>query len=248
MASVSQTVVGRPMVRLGGRNGWVDRYFYFAMSLVTAGVVVWGFSHSVMDNLIHATPPRPHLLWAHATVFSSWVIFYIVQTSLVRTHNVRVHRTLGWFGVALAAAMVVLGTWVSLVMGHFDLVMEHQAGAPAFELVGFTDMLMFGTMVTLAIWWRRKPALHRPLIFIATCLLLDAAFGRFDFLFSHRIFYWGVDGMILLGVLRDLVVDGRVNKVYRWALPALVVTQWWVMHTVYGNVAWWQQVSHRLMG
>jgi hypothetical protein len=133
-------------------------------------------------------------------------------------------------------------------MGHFDLVMEHQPAAPAFQLVGFTDMLKFGTLVALAIWWRRKPALHRPLIFIATCLLLDAAFARFDYIFVHRLYFWGADGLILLGAVRDLVVDGRVNKVYLWTLPALLVIQWWVVHTVFGNVAWWQQLSQRLMG
>jgi len=248
MASVSQTVVSSAGVRLRGRNGWVDRYFYFAMSLVTAGIVVWGFSHTVMSNLVRATPPRPHLLWVHGTVFSSWVIFYIVQTALVRTRNVRIHRTLGWFGVGLGATMVVVGVWVSLVMGHFDLVAEHFADGPAFELVGFTDMLCFGTFLALAIRWRRKPVLHRPLMFIATCLLLDAAFARFDPIFNHHLWYWCVDGMILLGVARDLVVDGRVNKVYRWALPALVLLQLWVLHTVFGNVAWWQHMSQRLMG
>jgi hypothetical protein len=248
MASVSQSVMSRPMVKWGGRNGWVDRYFYFAMSLLTAGIVVWGFSHTVMDNLVHAAPPRPWLLWVHGAAFSSWVVFYIVQTSLVRTHNVRIHRTLGWFGAGLGATMVVLGISVSLVMGHFDLVMEHQPAAPAFQLVGFTDMLGFGTVLALAIWWRRKPVLHRPLIFIATCLLLDAAFARFDYIFVHHLWSFCVDGMILLGVLRDLVVDGRVNKVYLWTLPALAVVQWWVLHTVFGNVAWWQQLSHRLMG
>ncbi len=248
MASVSQTVLSRPVVKLGGRNGWVDRYFYFVMSLVTAVIVIWGFSHTVNDNLIHATPPRPWLLWVHGAAFSLWVIFYIVQTTLVRTHNVRIHRTLGWFGAGLGATMVVVGISVSLVMGHFGLVMEHHPAAPAFQLVGFTDMLCFGTMLALAIWWRRKPALHRSLIFIATCLLLDAAFARFDYVFAHHVWSFWVDGMILLGVARDLVVDGRVNKVYLWTLPILAVVQWWVLHTVFGNVAWWQHLSQRLMG
>ena len=248
MASASQTVVIRPEVRFAGRGGLADRYFYFVMSLVFAGLVVWGFSHSVMPNLIRATPPRPGLLWVHGIAFSSWVVFYIVQSGLVRTHNVRIHRTLGWFGAGLGAAMVVLGVSVALVMGHFDLVAEHQADAPAFELVGFSDMLVFGTLLALAIAWRKKPVLHRPLMFLTTCVLLDAAFGRFDYIFNHHLFYWCVDGVILLGMARDLVVDGRVNKVYLRALPVLVLLQAWVLHTVFGNVAWWQRVSSRLMG
>jgi hypothetical protein len=248
MASVSQGVAARPLMRLAGRGGMVDKYFYFAMSLLTAVLVVWGFSHTVMDNLVHATPARPELLWVHGAVFSGWVVFYILQTSLVRTHNVRVHRTLGWFGAGLGAAMVVLGISVSLVMGHFDLVREHLAGAPEFELVGFYDMVAFGTLLALGIWWRKKPVLHRPLIFMATCVLLDAAFGRFDYIFNHHLFFWCVDGVILLGVLRDLVVDERVNKVYVWGLPILAVAQWAVVRTVFGPAQWWARLSHSMMG
>jgi len=52
-----------------GRGGW----FYFGMSLLIAAVVIYGFSHTVNQNLIHAAPPRPWLLWVHATLFSCWV-------------------------------------------------------------------------------------------------------------------------------------------------------------------------------
>jgi hypothetical protein len=34
-------------------------------------------------------------------------VFFIVQSALIRSHNVRVHRRLGWFGVGLAVAIVV---------------------------------------------------------------------------------------------------------------------------------------------
>ena len=49
---------------------FLNQYFYFCMSLLIAAVVVYGFSHTVNDNLIHATPPRPWILWLHGAVFS----------------------------------------------------------------------------------------------------------------------------------------------------------------------------------
>jgi len=33
----------------------VTRYFYFAMSLLIAAIVIWGFSHTIGDNLSPAT-------------------------------------------------------------------------------------------------------------------------------------------------------------------------------------------------
>jgi hypothetical protein len=43
--------------------------FYFAMSLLFAAIVVWGFSQSINQNLFHPALPRPFLLWIHAAAF-----------------------------------------------------------------------------------------------------------------------------------------------------------------------------------
>ena len=126
MASVSQQVAVRPVPGIVGRNGLVDRYFYFLISLIVAVVVVAGFSKTVDAGLIHAAPRRPVLLWLHGAAFSAWVIFFILQSGLVRIRKVSWHRTLGWFGAALAALMVVLGTVVSVVMFRFDALVLKQ--------------------------------------------------------------------------------------------------------------------------
>ncbi len=57
--------------------GPLNRYFYFSMSLLIAVIVVYGFSHTIDHNLLHATPRRPWILSLHAVVFSGWVIFLL---------------------------------------------------------------------------------------------------------------------------------------------------------------------------
>ena len=84
-------------------------------------------------------------------------------------------------------------------------------------------MAVFGTCIALAILWRKKPDYHRRLVFVATCELMDAAIGRFDFWFNHSIFYAGLDLLIVAGMMRDVVVDGRIHKVYLYVLPGLIV-------------------------
>lgn len=227
---------------------WLRRYFYFAMALATALIVVWGFSHTAGGNLFHPAIPRPRILWVHAALFSSWVLVYIAQTTLVRVHKVSVHRTMGWFGVGLAAAMLVIGYATAIVMGRFDVRVLHQAGQAVFEVVPFVDITSFGVFVTLAVLWRRKPELHRRLFFIATCTLLSAAFGRFPYIADHNLFYLGVDVMIALGLLRDWLVDGRVNKVYRVALPTLIAVHLWVLYMILHPPGWWVRTSSQWFG
>jgi len=247
MTAVPQPILVRPQSRVLARNGLLDKYFYFAMSLLVAGIVVWGFSHTVNEHLFHATLPRPFLLWIHAAAFSSWVVFFILQSTLVRTHHVRVHRSLGWFGAALGTVMVPLGITTAIVMARFDTVRLHQPGADAFLIVPFFDMLAFGVCFGLAVLWRKKPEFHRRLIFIATCVLLDAAFGRVPYLFNNNLFYLCLDAVILLGVARDLLVNRRINVVYRIALPVLMVSQAFVNFTWRNASGWWVSIAHSIL-
>ena len=227
---------------------FLSRYFYLSMSLVMAGLVVWGFSHTVDQNLFHARPARPVLLWMHGAAFSTWIVFFIGQSALVRVRKVSIHRTLGWFGAALATLMVVLGCVVTVVMTRFDMQVLHQTGVDSFIGIGFYDMAAFATLIALAILGRRKPDYHRRLVFIATCQLMDAAFGRFDFWFNNSIFYIAVDLLIVAGMAHDLVVDGRIHKVYLYALPVMISGQSLVVYLWRANPAWWQSVTHAILG
>ncbi len=247
MASVSEGALPRPFNAITGRNGFVDRYFYLGMSLLIAAIVVSGFSRTVNDNLLHPPVPRPLILWFHAAAFSGWVAFFIFQSALVRTHNVKWHRFFGWFGAALGAVMVPLGVVTSIIMGRFDTYQKHEPGADAFLIVPFYDMVAFAAFFGLAVWCRKKPELHRRLIFIATCGLLDAAFGRYDYIFNHGLFFWCLDGVILLGVLRDVIVNRRIHKVYLYALPSLIVIQAFVTYTWLGASGWWVHIGRAIL-
>ena len=247
MASVSQQTIARPTPGVTGRTGLIDRYFYLFLSLVVAAVVVAGFSNTVGPNLIHAAPRRPVLLWLHGAAFSAWVVFFILQSGLVRIRKVSWHRTLGWFGAALAALMVVLGCVVSVVMFRFDALVLKQPD-PSFLSVTFWDMFAFGTAVALAILWRGKPEVHRRLLVVGTCCLLDAGFGRFDYVFNHNLLFWCLDGVILLGVVRDLLVDRRVHKVYLYALPVLVVGQNVAIYLWRHPPGWWMSMCRETLG
>jgi len=248
MASISQGVAERPVGRVSHRGGFVDKYFYFMMSLLLAAIVVWGFSHTVDRHLIHAAPPRPFLLWVHAAAFSAWMVFYIFQSVLVRTRNVKWHRFFGWFGVALFSLMVPLGVTTAVVMTRFKMHILKHTGIETFLAIPFFDMVAFGFFVGLALYWRKQPELHRRLLFIGTCALLDAAFGRNDYIFSHKLYYPFLDCLILLGVVRDLLVDGRIHRLYRVVLPPLWVAQAFTVYLFEGSPAWWLRLTRSIIG
>ncbi len=144
--------------------------------------------------------------------------------------------------------MVPLGVTTAIIMDRFDTVQLHQKDADAFLSIPFYDMIAFGTLIALAIYWRGKPELHRRLVFIATCGLMDAAFGRFDYIFNNNLFFACLDLLILFGVGRDLMVDRRIHKVYLYALPLLIVGQSLSVYMWRSNPSWWQGITHAIMG
>ena len=52
----------------------------------------------------------------------------------------------------------------------------------------------------------------------------------------------------MLGMLRDLVVDKRIHKVYLYALPSLVLLQSFAIYTWRINPKLWQGITHAIMG
>jgi len=217
------------------------------MSLVIAAVVAYGFSHTIDRRLIHASPRPPILLWMHALVFSTWVGFYILQSALIRLRKVKLHRKLGWVGAALGSSMVVLGVWVAVVMARFDTNQLHRPNRDAFLIVPLFDILEFAIFLGLAILWRKNPDRHPRLLLIASCVLTGAAFGRMPLMHAPLNFYGGIDGLILLGVLRDLLVSRRVHAVYLVALPLLMIAQAVAAQAFLHRAASWLRIAHALI-
>jgi hypothetical protein len=226
----------------------LSRYFYFFMSLVMAGLSLWAFSHTVDARLLHASPPRPFLLWFHATIFSAWIVLFVTQSTLVRVRKVNVHRTLGWLGAALAATMTVSGFIVSVVMLRFEITVFHQKRAASFLSILWVDMIIFGACMALAIYFRKRPEYHRRLVFLASCQLMQAVFVRFHSIGFHDLFYPALDALIVVGILRDRIVDGRVHKIYLYVFPSMIFLQACATYLERGNPSWWQAATQAILG
>jgi hypothetical protein len=249
-ATAQPPSISQPRPKIGaGTGGVLAQYFYFFMSLLTVAAIVYGFSFTIGDRLIHPAIRRPWILYVHAIVFSGWLVFFVFQSALVRSRKVQWHRRMGWIGVGLGALIPVIGVSTAVAMGRFNLVSLHSKDAESFLIVPLFDMVCFTSTFPLAVYWRKKPELHRRLILVATCALTAAGFGRFpESILPHYLFYSGVDLLILLGAARDLIVNRAIHRVYLVVLPVFIVGQAIATYVAYHNVPFWMKIAHALLG
>jgi hypothetical protein len=155
------------------------RQAYFAIALLIAGIVGWGFWETYYSQAFARTD-LPSIVHVHAVVFSIWVLVLVAQAAAVVAGNVRLHRRLGTVGMLYGALVLAVGLLVSI-------------GAPALRvraelyplevggivvLYNLTDMLLFGVFLALAFAYRNRQELHKRWIIAATAALCGAALGR----------------------------------------------------------------------
>lgn len=124
-------------------------------------------------------PPLKGLLTAHGVAMTCWMTLFVVQTLLVITNRVRTHMLLGFFGIAIAACVLVFGCWAAIATTRLEPeLIRSGLNRKQFMIVPLSDMLKFGTFVTIAVWNRHRPEIHRPMMLLATLTMISAAAGR----------------------------------------------------------------------
>lgn len=173
-SSSASTSTATPRVRPTFRPS-----FYFGMTLVMAFFVFAGFGMSYWFPMASGSfPPAPPVVHLHGWVFSAWMILLVTQAALVNSRKVMLHRSLGTFGIALATAVLLMGTLIS-VLGLSGGVRNPSPDFFDAMYLSFMAILGFGILFTLAIRNVRRPEAHRRLILFSILPLLPPGVNRF---------------------------------------------------------------------
>jgi len=243
MATVS--VAGSAAPSPVGQAGAHDRLFYGGMALALGLTVVAGFASTYYLRFFTGGPratltggPFTTLVHVHGALFTAWVVLFIVQTALVASRRVAVHRRLGLLGAALAGAMVVAGTLIAVgaaARGSAPQGMD----ALAFLAIPLFDMVLFGGFVTAALVRRRDKESHKRLMLLAYVSIVVAAVARLPGVLSAGPpAFFGVSFLfVVVAGIYDFLSRRRVHKVYLWG-GAIILLSVPVRLAVSGTGAW----------
>ena len=160
------------------------RHFFPWMAAALAVAVLWGFAPTYFLRAFITTRDLSLLLHVHGFVFSCWIALFIAQTMLVAKHRTDIHRRLGLVGVVVAAAVVAIGIEVGIAgMGPARRAAWEALDGPlasfAFLAMGNPgNPMIFGFLVTGAMWWRRQRDTHKRLMLVACLAIMDAPMAR----------------------------------------------------------------------
>ena len=228
-----------------------EHRFFFWMSVAVLGVVVTGFARSFFLRPWFPEWPSPQepIFMAHGFVYTAWFLLLPVQSALIGSGRVGVHRALGVFGVLLAAAVVVLGLTGAVIAarrpgGFIGLPIpgDHFLIIPTFE------MLIFAVLVCCAVAKRGRPQVHKRLMLLASISLLTAAFARWPGVIGSGVLVYFLlnDLMLVPLVIWDRRRLGHVHAATWWAGGIPVLLQ--PVQLALSGTPFWLGIAHWMTG
>jgi hypothetical protein len=204
------------------------RRFYVGMAIAIAITVFAGFSRTYFLKVHYGTPALSTLLHVHGFVFTTWVLFFLVQTTLIASGRTYLHRRMGVAGAVLAALVLIVGTTVAILKGKSGTSPIPGVPGLAFMAIPLFDMLLFAILVGTALYFRRRLETHKRLMTLAMIALLPAPIARLPFAFMKAgppAFFGLADLFIIAMLVYDLTTRRKVHPATIWGGLLIVISQ-----------------------
>jgi hypothetical protein len=200
-----------------------ERLFFGGMVAALVLTVFAGFAPSFyLHGVSGAANALTPSLVLHGIVFSAWMVLLFAQTSLIAARRTDLHRRLGVVGAVLAVLMMVLGAYVAVTRAQEGLLTP-----PAFLAIPLATLIVFPALFGAALYFRRRPDIHKRLVLLATLELVTAAIARLPLVAPHGpIAFFAVTDLFLVAiVVYDLVSLKRVHAATLWGGLLLIASQ-----------------------
>jgi len=210
----------------GTRQG--TRRFYVGVAIAVLITVFLGFSRSYFLKAYYGTAELSLLLHIHGLVFTSWVLLFLAQTTLVAADRTDLHRKLGMGGAVLAALVLIVGTTTAILRVKGGSAPIPGVPPLSFLAVPLFDMVVFAILISAGLSLRNRPDTHKRLMTLATIALMSAPIARLPFgvLRAGPPAFFGLTDLFIVAMLMyDLVNRRRIHPATIWGGLVIVASQ-----------------------
>ena len=255
-AAISDPVIRSQQHSAALRTLESERLFYVIAGSVMLIATVVGFrgflAHGKGFGGGEITRQIVPLVVVHGLAMFSWVILFLVQSILILNGNPRLHMRIGVGGAVLAGVMVPLGSLAAILSAHNNPELYQFFGGPRFFLaIMLGEMLCFGVLVGVAVVYRRRPEIHRPMMLLASLMIISGSLGRCPYIgeYAARPPLYVLGPALVLGALFLVLQFGMTRALNRWyAFGYLSMLMVSVGFIVIGHSALWNQIARAILG
>lgn len=205
-----------------------ERPLFVAAALLVATLVFAGFARTFYLQGVFGAPPLSRLLLVHGVVMTAWIVVFIAQIALVSAGRTDLHRRLGVAGGLVAALIVIVGILAGVDAGRRGFTPSPQVTPLAFMAVPLVDVLVFGGLVTAALWKRRRPATHKRLMLLATLGILTPAVARLPLdglrAAGLPVFFGAMIFCVVVVIAFDTWRNRRLHPAFGWGAAVLIAS------------------------
>ncbi|MGH9255044.1 MAG: hypothetical protein ACRD3C_10790 [Vicinamibacterales bacterium] len=204
-----------------------ERLFYVIAAYLMLAATLIGFREFYLRGRGFGGPMNSDimpLIVTHGFVMSAWIALFCVQSTLILRGNRQRHMVIGPLGAVLAVLVVVLGSSVALFSVRFNPKIYEPLGGPQFSLMlMLSEMVLFGTLVTVGIVNRRRAEIHRPMMLLGTIVIVSGSLFRLPYVLPLGILppLYFYNPALLFGALLFLLHWGMTRTMNR---PYLIAT------------------------
>lgn len=221
--------------------------FFLLMAIVALLVALIGFSKTFFYPLSQGSFKAPWPVHLHGAFAFAWIILFVVQTALIHRRNYSTHQFLGILGVIIAA-----GVYITMVpVGLFAVEKELGLGLGPTAKSGFLGVLssglMFFSLVIAGVYYRKRPAVHKRLMLLATIVVLWPAWFRFRHFFpsipNPEIWFALIlaDSLIVIAWIWDKMRNGKIHQTLKYVGLFIIVEQ--TFEVIAFDSAPWRKVA-----
>jgi hypothetical protein len=208
--------------------------FFFWMTIAMAGVIFGGFGLSYFIPMAQGElPPLGAIVHVHGFFYFAWMVLLAYQSSLINQHRVSLHRNLGMCGIALATALAIFGTLVTILFTKRGMDAQDPT---VYGLMYISEIAVvaFVILFVLAVANIRDGAAHKRYILLATTAFLIGGVNRWlDVIFnvgfeghiSYLPRYLVVDTFVVALLLYDWRSLGRIHQATAIGSAVVVIPQ-----------------------
>ncbi len=221
--------------------------FFLIMAIVGLLAVLIGFAKTFIIPVATNHFSAPTIIHVHGTFAFAWILLFLVQTSLIHFHKYKIHQTLGFLGILIAAGASITLVPVGLFVVQRDL--KQGLGESAYSsLPGIiTSGILFFCLVLAGILKRKVSETHKRFMLLATIVVLWPAWFRFRHYFpsvQHPEIWFALvlaDSLIIISWIWDKLKNGKIHPVLKYVGLFIILEQ--TFEVIAYDSSLWRQIG-----